>query len=565
MVGSQFSASASSATSRPCPWTRRTARSTAASGRCATSARSRGARTEATQANGTRCQGCWVAADPEARGCPACQKSPKSQSRADGLCGTCVASAAVAAKRVERRAELAQLCDDEGIEEGPADAKDAAFRTRYVVLNDKDDHKPHMMCAERRQVDAARAPCAGASTRRSLAPGTPNTHCMGHGGGHRCAVEGAHLVELEEQGFAPYAKHVLSKQCVFNGFSKPEWAGTRCCMGCLRRLEPTHEAVKVHVRKEDLMVAGIVEALHARGRGDLVAKLVHDCAAGPSRRRADLALRPSTRFLLDYENDERPAHVDRTTSCERRKLAGHMADHGAPAYTDAEGKLWDPPHPSDLELEALRGTARDTPALERLRLDRRRATQRVLRDYAVAKRGLGEGEVLAPKLHVFRGNCDGFVAADGTKVGALFYSTGDKALDAAMRLKPTKAFAPAVARIADRLIALCDAQADDAWFEARPELTVEYHRYDGCARDGADPNGAVAAAHAGRDPHADAARATPSTTARVDAIKATTKKRKAAAAGPSAGPSAGPPKGRRKKRAGAAESDSEESDAPESE
>ena len=358
---------------------------------------------------------------------------------------------------------------------------------------------------------------------------------------------------------------MLSEQCVFNGFSKPEWAGTRCCMGCLQRLEPTHEAVKVHVRKEDLMVAGIAAELHARGRGDLVGKLVHDCAAGPSRRRADLALRPSNRFLLDYENDE-DQHKDRATSCERRKLAGHLADHGAPAYTDAEGKLWDAPHPSDAELEALRGTARDTPALERLRLDRKRATQRVLRDYAVANARLGEGEVLAPKLHVLRANCDGFVAADGTKVGALFYSTGDKALDAAMRLKPTKAYAPSVARLADRMIALCDAQADDAWFEARPELTVEYDRYDGCARDGADPNGAVAAAHAGRDPNeAHAARATPSTTARVDAIKATTKKRKAAAAGPSAGPSAGPPKGRRKKRAGAAESDSEESDAPESE
>lgn len=337
----------------------------------------------------------------------------------------------------------------------------------------------------------------------------------------------SHWPEIDEKGFAPLAKHVLSDQCVFNGFSKPEWAGTRCCMGCLKRLEPTHEAVKVHVRKEDLMVAGIAAELHARGRGDLVGKLVHDCAAGPSRRRADLALRPSDRFLLDNEIDEHQ-HVDRTTSCERRKLAGHLADHGAPAYTDAEGKLWDPPHPSEAELDALRGTARDTPALERLRLDRRRATQRVLRDYAVANRGLGEGEVLAPKLHVFRANCDGFVAADGTKVGALFHSKGDKALDAAMRLKPTNAYAPAVARIADRMIALCDAQADDAWFEARPELTVEYHRYDGCARDGSDPNGAVAAAHAALDPNE--ARTTPSTTARMDAIKAAAKKRKAATA-----------------------------------
>ena len=155
------------------------------------------------------CPGCWVAADPEARGCPACQKWPKSQSRADGLCGNCVASAAVAAKREARRAELAQLCDDEGIEEGPADVKDAAFRTRYVVLNHKDDHKPYVSGAERRQWTRA---CAvrGCVHQADLAPGTPNTHCIGHGGGHRCAVEGAHLVEVDEQGFAPWAGHVLS-------------------------------------------------------------------------------------------------------------------------------------------------------------------------------------------------------------------------------------------------------------------------------------------------------------------------------------------------------------------
>ena len=60
---------------------------------------------------------------------------PKSHSRADGLCANCVKNAAVAAKRESRRAELAQLCDDEGIEEGPADVKDAAFHKRYVVLN----------------------------------------------------------------------------------------------------------------------------------------------------------------------------------------------------------------------------------------------------------------------------------------------------------------------------------------------------------------------------------------------------------------------------------------------
>jgi len=369
-----------------------------------------------------------------------------------------------------------------------------------------------------------------------VARGGERPNCVVHGGGPRCAVPGAHLVELDEKGYAPWAGYVLSDQCALNGFPHPELAGTRCCMGCLKRYEPSHEAVKVHLYKEHLMVAGIVEELHARGRGDLVGLLRHDCAAGSSRRRADLALRPSQRFLLDYENDEHQ-HEDRTTSCERRKLAGHMADHGAPAYTDEEGKLWDPPHPSDLELEALRGTARDTPVFERLRLARKRATQRVLRDYAAAKRGLAEGEVLAPKLHVFRGNCDGFVAADGTRVGALFHSTGDKALDAVTRLKPTKAFKPAIVRIVDRFIALCDAQADDAWFEARPELTVEYFRYDGCARDGTDPNGAVAAAHAALDPNA-AHAPPPAATARMDAVKAATKKRKATAAGPSTSTSA---------------------------
>ena len=369
--------------------------------------------------------------------------------------------------------------------------------------------------------------------------GGDRPNCIAHGGGPRCAVEGAHLPEIDEKGYAPLAEHVLTEKCVFNGFAKPEWAGTRCCMGCLKRLEPTHEAVRVLVHKEHLMVAGIVEELHARGRGDLVGRLVHDCAAGPSRRRADLALRPSPRFLLDNEIDEHQ-HKDRETSCERRKLAGHMADHGAPAFTEEEGKLWGPPHPSDEDLDALRGTARDTPAMERLRLARKRATQRVLRDYAAARRGLGEGEVLAPKLHVFRTNVDEFVAFDGTKVGALFHSTGDKALDAVMRLKPTKAFAPAIKRIVDRLIALCDAQADDAWFEARPELHVEYFRYDGCARDGTDPNGAVAAAHAALDPNA-AHAPSPAATARMHAIKAAAvarKRKKATDVGPSVSTSA---------------------------
>ena len=386
------------------------------------------------------------------------------------------------------------MCEEQGIEEGPADATDAAFGTRYAVLNFHEDYKPHVVV---RSGDQWTRACAvrGCTHMAIRAPGTPNTHCIGHGGGPRCAVEGMHWPEIDEQGFAPWAGHVLSDECALNGVPKPEWAGTRCCMGCLQRLEPTHAAVKVHVRKEDLMVAGIAAELHARGRGDLVGKLVHDCAAGPSRRRADLALRPSNRFLLDFENRRGPAQGPHDELRAAQARGPPRGPRRARVHRRG-GQAVGPPHPSDAELEALRGTARDTPALERLRLDRKRATQRVLarlrRREARARRGRGP-RAQAARL---RANCDGFVAADGTKVGALFYSTGDKALDAAMRLKPTKAFAPAVARIADRLVALCDAQADDAWFEARPELTVEYVRYDGCARDGADPNGAVAAAHA---------------------------------------------------------------------
>ena len=72
----------------------------------------------------------------------------------------------------------------EGIEEGPADVTDAAFRTRYVVLN-KGRPQAARDGAGRRQVERA---CAerGCPHEAEFAPGTPNTHCRGHGGGHRC-------------------------------------------------------------------------------------------------------------------------------------------------------------------------------------------------------------------------------------------------------------------------------------------------------------------------------------------------------------------------------------------
>ena len=139
-------------------------------------------------ANGTRCYGCWVAEDPEARGCPGCQKLVKVHSRADGLCQNCVRKATFEAKREAGREELAQLCTDEGIEEGPADVTDAAFGTRYVVLNHLDDHKPYVVVRVGRQW--LRACSVRGCTRQAQAgiPGTTTTNCTVHGGG-KCAHE----------------------------------------------------------------------------------------------------------------------------------------------------------------------------------------------------------------------------------------------------------------------------------------------------------------------------------------------------------------------------------------
>ena len=142
---------------------------------------------KAKRANGM-CDLCWVADNPADRGCPGCQKLPKSHSRDDGLCGDCVKKATVAAKREAWRDEIARLCADEGIKEGhPRPLKTTAFRTRYVVCNKFNDHKPdvRIRSGNHWQLACAMRGCPYAA---ECAPGTPNTHCIGHGGG-KCAHE----------------------------------------------------------------------------------------------------------------------------------------------------------------------------------------------------------------------------------------------------------------------------------------------------------------------------------------------------------------------------------------
>ena len=164
---------------------RRTARKTAASGRCSTSARSRGARTGRSRPRARCARAAGSRRTRRRAAAPRARSGPKSTRTPTGCAATACASAAVAAKRESRRAELAQLCDDEGIEEGPADVKDAAFHTRYVVLNHKDDHKPYMRV---RKGDEWKRACAvrGCVHAVEFAPGTPNMHCGVHGGG-KCA------------------------------------------------------------------------------------------------------------------------------------------------------------------------------------------------------------------------------------------------------------------------------------------------------------------------------------------------------------------------------------------
>lgn len=450
----------------------------------------------ATHSKGTLCVFCYIKQDPKVRACPTCQISLRKESHPSGECNNCVRKASVSSKKEVAQQGLQQFCIDNDAVEPPPNKADAKRWVRYAVSSRLNNWELQVMLYNGRNYTQA---CVmNGCTKGPASHGPRNKLCIAHGGGVRCAVEGAHMTEEDEKrGCPPLGMWTLSANARINNYPKPELEGTRCCMDCLRHLDPENIAVKVLVQKEHLVVAAVAHELYVRGHGNLVTKLKHDCTVGPSRRRADLALRISGRLLIDIENDE-DQHVHRTTSCERRKLAGHMADHGAAAYTDAEGQLWDPPHPSEEDLEALRDTPADTPAMQRLRRDRKAATQRVLRNYARASRGLAEGEVIAPHLHVLRFNCDAFTADDGTNVGALFHKpkTDTKDESKVLKLEPTKAFAPAIKRLVDELLALCALEADDAWFEAQPELAVEYFRYDGCRRDGSDPNGTVAKAHA---------------------------------------------------------------------
>ena len=458
-------------------------------------------------ADGTRvCGVCWIEEDVAKNGCPRCQKAPKS-TRADNLCGNCVKGGNTQAKRDAQQPALATFRALDTRLQLLAKGEEGVPGTYYAGLNREDDYKPFAFsfssCGGR--PSCCTAPEGGALCLQVAVPNETfgRTRCIRHGGGPRCEASGVHALD----DLKPHAKYTFSEAVStrIGGTThpKPEWVGKPACMLCLKRLDPTNIGVKVQIDREELVMAGIAEECCSRGRADLVSKedgMVHDCATGTSRRRADLRLLPNCgRLVLLMENDE-GQHKDRSTSCEHAKLAGHLVDAGLPGYTKTEDALWDDALPSDAALEALEETADDTPTMARLRANRKAATARVLKSVnrATKHRSCDASTAHEIKLLCVRFNCDGFVAADGTKIGGLFTDSDVTDDSQALTRKPTELFAPAIRRLVDRLVAIEALEKDDDWFNSLKTWNVEYLRYDGCARDGSDPDGAVAKAHAAR-------------------------------------------------------------------
>ena len=124
-----------------------------------------------------------------------------------------------------------------------------------------------------------------------------------------------------------------------------------------------------------------------------------------------------------------------------------------------------------------------------------------------------------------------FTARDGTRVGALTREVGagekttegkDRQTDV-FKVKPTKLFNSGIKLLADEIVKIVRTEKNDAWPEELPEWSVRYLRYTGCARDGSDPDDAVAAKHAARK--AEPVGAPAPTSARKAAIKADAKRK----------------------------------------
>ena len=386
--------------------------------------------------------------------------------------------------------------DTTDLDRAPKDIRDADKGTVYWHANGFSDWQPYRVVVSKAGNDLAwvRACLECNQVAQQPAPGAMKLKCIAHGGGFRCALNCQG--EGKPQPFAAYTFSANAESVGANGdtFPRPEWAGKRVCLSCLKYFDPTNTSVKVSLRKEYLVLAGVAEELHSRGYGDLVdletGVFTNDCPGQLSKRRSDLNVDRIKRMVIQLENDENqhPEEIY-TTSCERRKIAGHLVDNGAAAFTKQEGSLWDT-GPDDKDLSEYEGTGGDTVAMKNLRAARVAACKRVV---ASAEAGS------ASKLHVLRFNCDDFVADDGTKVGGLFHYTDTRSDKSSFTLKPTKAFPMAIKSLANRLIeVIVLAEEDGEWVDTHKELEIEFFRYDGCDARGCDINHAVADFHAAK-------------------------------------------------------------------
>jgi hypothetical protein len=376
--------------------------------------------------------------------------------------------------RVEALAAADPLTSD--VPRAPDRATDADPNGVYWNVDGRSNHIPYRAMRRGKGYFHACIHPGCTSIAEGDGMGGKGTHCCPHGGGRRCAVPGMHMADDR----APTANYTLSANASMRTHDSktvphPEWEGMPACGACLRQFDPTHDAVRLHVRKEHMVLSGLAEVMIAKGYGHLVDMNtggIHDCAAGPSQRRTDFRSPMSYRFVSLFENDEN-MHADRTTSCEHAKLAGTLMDHGALGFTKEEGEVMDL---TPQELGAMTETEK-----ARTELARKRACERVTRDFRASLRAKGEGN-LSPKVVLIRFNCDAYVDLNGKKVGGLF-TDGKRAHTArgeesVMTLTPKKEiFEPAIEAVANRLIELYELQKDDEWWNAQPEVRIEHMRY----------------------------------------------------------------------------------------
>jgi len=488
-----------------------------------------GVRCKAAQCRGNLCSVCYNI--QRSGQCPRC---PQGLPVGGLQCLNCDAKDARAAKRQLHEPALLALVEAGARDGREVNAWDAEVNVVYVVHNPQDGQRPRLVL---RSGNSWRSACTHRSEGKLCTNIVQRTNdgsttlCHRHGGGMRCE-SGVHDAD---EGVPPYAGYVLSDAC-----RQVPMRGKRVCRTCLIKFDPDNLAVDVIFHKEHVFLDALAQELHKRLWGWLTCGktniATHDCAAGESRRRMDLMLAMSRRFLTDVEGDENE-HVDRSTSCEHAKLSGHLIDAGLAGLSRSESRrddvLYAEGLPSDADLTKLEGTDADTEDFAKLR-----AARKALNDHVVRRNQDREADRNLIRLRVLRVNLDGFTAADGSRVGSMFTSVRVQTKADVFKYKLSAEGKRAIPLVVDRILEIYMLQLDDAFVESHKTLEVEYFRYSGCDRDGVDRQGLAVVEIAARE-NGERAKRVAEDAARREAFKAhaKAKKQKQTATSAGAGPS----------------------------